>query len=74
MATLETLPADTSVVRVTAALALSPNGAELVAHPRIIEVAAKVPGPHCENYRIGSTTAIEIHPGEGHQALHQDGY
>ena len=36
------------------------------------DVADAVLGPHCENYRIGSTTAIEIHPGEGHQVLHQD--
>jgi ectoine hydroxylase-related dioxygenase (phytanoyl-CoA dioxygenase family) len=27
---------------------------------------------HCENYRIGSTTAIEIRPGEGDQVLHRD--
>jgi ectoine hydroxylase-related dioxygenase (phytanoyl-CoA dioxygenase family) len=58
--------------RLSAILAISRSAAELIAHPRVLAVADAVLGPHCENYRIGSTTAIEIHPGEGHQALHQD--
>jgi ectoine hydroxylase-related dioxygenase (phytanoyl-CoA dioxygenase family) len=34
-----------------------------------------VPGPHCESYRIGSSTAIEIMPGEGNQVPHRgDGF
>ncbi len=58
--------------RLSAILALSRSAAELIAHPRVLAVADAVLGPHCVNYRIGSTTAIEIHPGEGHQVMHQD--
>ncbi len=58
--------------RLGAVLAIAPSAAELIAHPQVLAVADAVLGPHCENYRIGSTTAIEIHPGEGHQVLHQD--
>ena len=58
--------------RLGAILALSRASAELIAHQQVLQVADAVLGPHCENYRIGSTTAIELHPGEGHQVLHQD--
>ena len=37
-----------------------------------MEVANAVLKPHCVNYRIGSCTAIEIHPGEADQVLHRD--
>ena len=43
---------------------------ELIAHPRVLEVADAVLLPHCVNYQIGSMTAIEIHPGETAQCLH----
>ena len=59
-------------LRVSRVLAVSRTSAELVGHPRVIEVADAVLLPHCINYRIGSLTAIEIHPGEDEQMLHTD--
>jgi ectoine hydroxylase-related dioxygenase (phytanoyl-CoA dioxygenase family) len=53
-------------------LAVSEKSADLVAHPRVMEVADEILLQHCENYRIGSLTGIEIHPGEGDQYLHVD--
>ena len=53
-------------------LGLSRTSAELIAHPRVMEIADAVLRPNCANYRIGSCTAIEIHPGEKAQALHRD--
>ncbi len=53
-------------------LALSRTAAELVAHPRVLEVADAILLAHCLNYRIGSLTAIEIYPGEEEQRLHTD--
>jgi ectoine hydroxylase-related dioxygenase (phytanoyl-CoA dioxygenase family) len=38
----------------------------------VIEVANRVLKRHCECYRIGSSTAIEIQPGEVNQVLHRD--
>jgi ectoine hydroxylase-related dioxygenase (phytanoyl-CoA dioxygenase family) len=58
--------------RLSAILALSRSAAQLIAHPRVLAVADAVLKPYCENYRLGSATAIEIHPGEGNQLLHQD--
>ena len=37
-----------------------------------MEVADAILLRHCKNYRIGSCTAIEIHPGEKAQSLHRD--
>jgi ectoine hydroxylase-related dioxygenase (phytanoyl-CoA dioxygenase family) len=37
-----------------------------------MEVADGILLAHCINYRIGSLTAIEIHPGETDQSLHLD--
>jgi len=54
-------------------LELSRSSTELMAHPLALEIADAVLKRHCENYRIGSTTAIEIHPGEEAQILHRDG-
>jgi ectoine hydroxylase-related dioxygenase (phytanoyl-CoA dioxygenase family) len=59
-------------LRVSAILAISPSSAELVAHPRVLDVADAILRPHCFSYRIGSLTAIEIHPGETDQHLHTD--
>ena len=59
-------------LRLSAVLALSRSSAELIAHPLVLEIADAVLGPHCENYRIGSCTAIEILPGEKAQKLHRD--
>jgi ectoine hydroxylase-related dioxygenase (phytanoyl-CoA dioxygenase family) len=53
-------------------LGLSRASADLIAHPRVIEVADAVLLPHCTNYRIGSCTGIEILPGEEAQVLHRD--
>jgi hypothetical protein len=38
----------------------------------VLAAADEVLLPHCENYRIGSLTGIEILPGESDQALHPD--
>ena len=59
-------------LRLSGILGISRTSAELIAHPRVIEVADAVLGPHCVNYRIGSCTAIEILPGEQAQVLHTD--
>lgn len=59
-------------LRLGAILALSRASAELIAHPRVMEIADAVLHPHCENYRIGSCTGIEIFPGEEDQVLHRD--
>ena len=38
----------------------------------MLAVADAVLKPHCEVYQVGSTTAIEILPGEAAQVLHAD--
>ncbi len=50
----------------------SRNAADILAHPLVMGVADRVLKRHAQTYRIGSSTAIEIHPGEGNQALHRD--
>ena len=59
-------------LRLATILALSRVSAELIGHPRVMEIADAVLGLHCENYRIGSCTGIEIYPGEVDQSLHRD--
>lgn len=59
-------------LRLGGVLRYSRASAELIAHRRVMAMADAVLGPHCESYRIGSTTAIEIAPGEGNQVLHRD--
>jgi len=61
-----------TTLRVSGVLGVSPTSAELVAHARVMEVADAILLDHCVNYRIGSLTAIEIHPGETDQFLHVD--
>ena len=61
-----------TTLRVSGVLGVSPTSAELVAHARVMEVADGILLDHCINYRIGSLTAIEIHPGETDQYLHVD--
>jgi len=61
-----------TTLRVSGVLGVSPTSAELVAHARVMEVADAILLYHCVNYRIGSLTAIEIHPGETDQVLHTD--
>ena len=59
--------------RVSGVLACSRTSAELIGHPRLLGIVDRILLPHCINYRIGSTTAIEIEPGETEQELHTDG-
>ncbi|MEL6647562.1 MAG: phytanoyl-CoA dioxygenase family protein [Pseudomonadota bacterium] len=53
-------------------LGLSRSAADILAHPLVMGVADLVLKRHAETYRLGSSTAIEIHPGEGNQELHRD--
>ncbi len=59
-------------LRLSGILGISRTAADLIAHPRVMEIADAVLRPNCVNYRIGSCTAIEIHPGEESQILHRD--
>lgn len=59
-------------LRLSGVLGISRTSAELIAHPRVMEIADAVLRPHCDSYRIGSCTAIEIWPGEEDQVLHRD--
>lgn len=59
-------------LRLGGILALSRASAELIAHPRVMEVADAVLKPNCTSYRIGSCTGIRIEPGEKDQVLHRD--
>lgn len=60
-------------LRLGGMLEVSRSSADLMAHPLSLEIADAVLKRHCVNYRIGSSTAIEIHPGEEEQILHRDG-
>jgi hypothetical protein len=53
-------------------LRYAPSCAGLIAHQRVLEVADAVLLPSCAEYQIGSTTGIEILPGESEQQLHRD--
>ena len=59
-------------LRLSALLGLSRASAELIADSTVLELADIILKPNCENYRIGSCTAIEIHPDEQAQELHRD--
>jgi ectoine hydroxylase-related dioxygenase (phytanoyl-CoA dioxygenase family) len=59
-------------LRTSGVLARSRTSAELIGHPRVMEIADAVLRPHCINYQLGSATAIEILPGESEQLLHSD--
>ena len=50
----------------------SPSAVSLVSHDTVMGVADKILLPHCESYRIGSLTAIELGPGQNEQFLHRD--
>ena len=50
----------------------APSSVALISHDMVIDVADAVLLPHCESYRIGSITAIEICPGQKVQNLHRD--
>jgi len=53
-------------------LRYAPACAALVAHRMVLEVADAVLLPSCADYQLGSTTGIEILPGESDQQLHRD--
>lgn len=53
-------------------LRYAPSCAALIAHPMVLGVADAVLLPACAEYQIGSTTGIEILPGESEQQLHRD--
>ncbi len=53
-------------------LRTAPSAAALVDHDLVIAVANDVFLPHAASYQINSLAAIEIMPGEAHQALHRD--
>ena len=59
-------------LRISSVLGYAPTTAQMIGHPLVLAVADQVLKPHCKAYRIGSTTGIEILPGEDHQVLHQD--
>jgi hypothetical protein len=59
-------------LRCGAVLRYAPGTAELIAHPLVLAVADAILLPSCAEYQIGSTTGIEILPGESEQQLHRD--
>lgn len=61
-----------STLRISGVLGYAPTTARMIGHPWVVAVADAILKPHCEAYRIGSTTGIEILPGEDHQVLHRD--
>ena len=59
-------------LRLACVLSHAPSSAALIADPLVMEIADAVLLNHCLRYQIGSTTAIEIRPGETKQVLHRD--
>ena len=59
-------------LRISSVLGYAPSTAQMIGHPLVLAVADEILKPHCMAYRIGSTTGIEILPGEDDQVLHQD--
>ena len=53
-------------------LRYAPSCAALIAHPMVLAVADAILLPSCAEYQIGSTTGVEILPGESEQQLHRD--
>jgi hypothetical protein len=53
-------------------LLTAPSAAELVEHELVLDVLDETLLPFASTYRISSLSAIEILPGEKHQALHRD--
>ncbi|HTV94869.1 MAG TPA: phytanoyl-CoA dioxygenase family protein [Steroidobacteraceae bacterium] len=53
-------------------LRYAPSCAALIAHQMVLNVADAILLPSCAEYQIGSTTGIEILPGESDQQLHRD--
>ncbi len=61
-------------LRLASVLARSPASAPLFTHDLTIAMADACLKENCLNYRIGSSTAIEIWPGESKQLLHRDAH
>ncbi len=61
-----------NTLRLNSTLEVSRASAELIGHDKVLDVLDALLLPYCESYRIGSSTAIEIHPGETDQVLHRD--
>lgn len=61
-----------TTLRIASVLGFSPTSADLIGHPLVLAVADSLLLPNCINYRIGSNSGIEIHPGEAQQVLHRD--
>ena len=45
-------------LRIGGVLGYAPTTAQIIGHPRVLEIADAVLLPFCQNYRIGSTTGI----------------
>ena len=58
--------------RVGALMARSKTCQNLALDPLINQMADSFLGPHCENYQLHFTSAIQIGPGESSQILHRD--
>ena len=58
--------------RVGALLARSKTCQKLALNPLINEMAGNFLGPHCENYQLHFSSAIQIGSGESRQILHRD--
>lgn len=61
-----------TTLRIYAVPGVSRASLDIVAHPRVMEIADLILGEHCDNFQLGSSTAIEIYPGEKDQVLHRD--
>ncbi len=61
-----------TTLRIHAPIRLPGPVVDLIAHPRVMEVVGLTIGKDCDNFQLGSSTAIEIHPGETDQELHRD--
>jgi hypothetical protein len=53
-------------------LGYAPACSELIAHEAVLAAADALLLPSCAEYQLGSTTGIEILPGEIDQQLHRD--
>ncbi|MEO1194007.1 MAG: phytanoyl-CoA dioxygenase family protein [Pseudomonadota bacterium] len=63
-----------TTLRISAIPARVPESAPLFTHPLTLAAADRFLRPNCMNYTLGSTTAIEIWPGENAQLLHRDAH
>lgn len=58
--------------RISSILERSPTSGELIGSSRLLKIIDQILLPFCISYQIGSTTGIEIYPGEEAQSLHRD--